>query len=360
MAAGLLGCGTHTASVFDRDGAKLMDLDDIMEIEYTRKLDTMSDAHVIVGRNGSCCDLLGQIRPWRHELVIYRTAPGQPQRPVWSGPIVVPDFGGPDTVLQAYDAWAWLYRRDIRSLVTASGDLSDVGWALIEHGLEHPDGGLDETKIRRFLDKRAAGVHGAREWEADAGSVGRELVRLCQGALNATFVGPRLILWGPYPLSRTAFLQDSNFLDPLRVKLDGWAMVTRAIVRGKGFTEVCGGTDPYYGLLEGEVSEDAMTDPQDGHELACLEVATRGHPPMVLSVPNGARLAPDAPVTVDELVPGVEIPVWSKQTCLEVNANLILTELRVTDDHQGEQVAVTLAPGTVLGDPQPDFTGEVM
>src|SRR5690606_21649777 len=217
-----------------------------------------------------------------------------------------------------------------------------------------------ETGIRRHLDKRAAGVPGAREWEDDDGSVGQELRRLCQGALNATFLGPRLVLWGPYPLSRTALLQDANFLDPLSVKLDGWAMVTRAVVRGKGFTATCGGTDPYYGLLEGEVNDDSMTDRRDGQELACLEVATRKQPPLVLSIPDGARLAPDAPVTLDELVPGVEIPVWSKATCLEVNVDLVLTRLKVTDEPTGERVQVALAPGTVLGDEQPDFTpGEV-
>lgn len=357
---GLLGCGTHTASVWDRDGQKLLDLDDIRFVQYSRELDTHSEATVTVGRGGSCCSMLGMVRPWRHNLVIYRTAPGQPQHEVWSGPIIEPEFGRDETTIYARDAWAWLDRRDIRETVTASGDLSDVGWALIDHGLTHPDGGLDETGIRRHLDKRAAGVPGAREWEDDDGSVGQELRRLCQGALNATFLGPRLVLWGPYPLSRTALLQDANFLDPLSVKLDGWAMVTRAVVRGKGFTATCGGTDPYYGLLEGEVNDDSMTDRRDGQELACLEVATRKQPPLVLSIPDGARLAPDAPVTLDELVPGVEIPVWSKATCLEVNVDLVLTRLKVTDEPTGERVQVALAPGTVLGDEQPDFTpGEV-
>src|SRR5690606_1108667 len=164
---GLLGCGTHTASVWDRDGQKLLDLDDIRFAQYSGELDTHSDATVTVGRGGACCSMLGMVRPWRHNLVIYRTAPGQPQHEVWSGPIIEPEFGRDETTIYARDAWAWLDRRDIRETVTASGDLSDVGWVLIDHGLTHPDGGLDETGIRRHLDKRAAGVPGAREWEDD-------------------------------------------------------------------------------------------------------------------------------------------------------------------------------------------------
>lgn len=359
MAGGRLGCGTHTVLVRDRQGGQTVTvLDDVLTVEYGRQLDTHSDASVTVGRNGSCCARLGTIRPWRHELVIFRSEGGRTGE-VWSGPIGVPDFGRADTIIPARDSWAWLDRRRVRSTVQAEGDLADVAWALVEHGLLHPGGGLDETGIRQHVDIRRAGRHGRRTWQPDAGYVGSALRELCRGAVNATFLGPRLVLFGETPLSRTATMQDKHFLDEIRVKLDGYAQITAATVRGKGVTVTCGGTDPYYGLLEGEISDESIKDREDARDMACTEVATRKHPPLVLSLPDGAQLSPEAPVTLDQLVPGVLMPVWSRETCLEVNADLIITGVKVVDGRDGEQVNVSLAPGTALDEPPDDFTSEV-
>ncbi|WIX76016.1 hypothetical protein QRX50_31655 [Amycolatopsis carbonis] len=343
-----LGCGDHKAAIYDRcEGQKLVDLDDITALSWGRALDTYSSALVTVGRAGSCCDLLTNMRSWRHELVIWRN-----NRQVWSGPIVRPVFGAGETTIAARDRWAWLDFRAVRADMTLTGDLTDIAVKLIEHGLTHPDGDFDdETCILAFLEAIPSGVYGSRDFKALQSMVGAELRNLTRGPLNATFLGRRLVLFGPKPLSRTAMLQDKDFMDELTVVEDGLSAVTRAYVAGQTVTATAGGTDPYYGLLEQIYQDQTVTTQFDAQTLAQAQVDTNRWPPLVISVPDGVQLAPDAPVDIDELVPGTEVPVWSSATCREVNQNLVLTKLDVTvSPDQGERGAVTLAPGTALSE----------
>src|SRR5690625_2079097 len=84
---------------------------------------------------------------------------------------------------------------------------------LLQHALTHPDGGGDETCILADLDARETGVLTDVEYKAYQRSMGAELRNLVRGPLNATFLGRRLVLFGPQGLGRTAMLQDKDFLD---------------------------------------------------------------------------------------------------------------------------------------------------
>lgn len=339
-----LGCSTHRAAIYDRcESTKVADLDDIVAVRWERVLDGHSEAVVEVGRNGSCCAALDRVRTWRHELVIWR---GNEQ--VWSGPLMLPEYGVNSSMLRARDRWTWLDAHAIRRDMEISGDYTDVAVELLEHALTHPDGGGDETCILPFLDARPTGVWTDVEYKANQRTMGAELRNLTRGPLNATFVGRSLVLFGPQPLSTTAVLQDKDFLTDLTVVEDGFAFATRVIVVGEGVTASCGGTDPYYGLVERIINDNTITSVRGARALACAELEVASQPPLVVSVPTGAQLAPDAPVTISELIPGVEVPVWSKRTCREVNQHLVLTQLVVEETAEGEKVMVTLAPGGAL------------
>lgn len=338
----MLGCGTHRAAVFDRcESAKVADLDDVISGEWERLLDSASQATVEVGRNGDCCRALDQIVPWRHELVIWRD-----DEQVWSGPLMDPEYGSDSTVLRAQDRWAWLDVHAIREDMELSGDYTDIAARLLRHALTHPDGGEDETCILPALDARATGVLTDVEYKAYQRSVGAELRNLVRGPLNATFLGRRLVLFGTEGLGSTAMLQDKDFLAEVTVVQDGYGFATRVIVVGDGVVGACGGTHSYYGLVERIINDSTITSTRGARALACAELEASKHPPLVVSVPNGARLSPSAPVTITELVPGVEVPVWSSDTCRTVNQNLVLERLRVSWDSGGEEVAVTLSPGS--------------
>lgn len=337
-----LGCGTHRAAIFDRcESAKVADLDDIAHVMWQRVLDGHSESVVEVGRNGSCCRALENVRAGRHELVIWRDG-----EQVWSGPLMRPEFHADGTILRARDRWVQLDGHAIRRDMELSGDYTDIAVTLLEHALTHPDGGVDETCILADLDARATGVLTDVEYKAYQRTMGAELRNLVRGPLNATFLGRRLVLFGPEGLGRTAMLQDKDFLDDITVVEDGYALATRVIVVGDGVIGACGGTDPYYGLWERIIQDNTITSQRGAEALACAEL--NQHPPLVVSVPNGAQLSQNAPVAISELVPGVEVPVWSQRTCREVNQNLVLTRLQVEQDEQGERVMVTLSPAGEL------------
>lgn len=350
MGTGTLGCCVNTAAIWDRcERTKIVDLDDVTCLEWGRELDDLSDATVTVGRNATCCELFDKVRTWRHQLVISRCG-----RPVWSGPILRTTYNADDTVFEAVDPLAWLDRRLVRADAERCGSLTDIARELITEALTHPDGAADETCL--LFDYRGCGHSGCRKYEACKSTTAAELRTLARGPFNFTAVGRRIVLWcGGATLGRTTMLQDKNFLGDLSVVEDGYELATAVCVQGKAVTAYCGGTDPYYGLIEVTIKDDTITTETDAMALACQEVAARNRPPLVLSVPDGIRLDPTAPVTMDELVPGVLIPVWSSSTCRTVSEDMALTRVRVTqgcsDDHGAdESVAITVAPAASIGE----------
>jgi hypothetical protein len=349
MAGKLLGCGVNTASIWDRlERRKLVDLDDVTCLEYSRELDDLSDATVTVGREGECCAVLDQVRSWRHALLIHRDG-----QLAWSGPILRPEYATTETVISAVDRGAWLDRRLVRTTREECGGLTDITRAVIEEALTHPDGAADETGLE--VEYRACThTDTCREFEACRSTSAAELRNLARGPLNFTVLGRKMLVWcGSDAIGRTAMLQDKDFMGELTVIEDGYQLATAVCVQGDGVQAYCGGTDPYYGLVEVTIKDDSITTAAAAMQLACQEVAARSQPPLVLSVPDGIRLDPRAPVSFDELVPGVTIPVWSSATCRTVQQDMALTRVRVrqgcSDEGGEEEVSVTVAPVASIG-----------
>lgn len=349
IGAGTLGCCYNTAAIWDRcERTKIADLDAVTCLEWSRELDDLSEGSVTVGRNGSCCEVFDRIRPWRHQLVINRCG-----KQVWSGPILRTTYNADDTVFEAVDPLAWLDRRLVRETVELCGSLTGIAQQLVEQAMEHPDGAADETCLT--FDYRGCTHTGCRKYEACQTTAAAELRSLARGPFNFTVVGRRVVMWcGGATLGRTTILQDKDFMGLISVVEDGYAQATAVCVQGKGVTAYCGGTDDYYGLIEVPIKDDTITTEADAMAMACQEVAARKRPPLVLSVPDGIRLDPRAPVTMEQLVPGVLIPVWSSSTCRTVSEDMALTRVHVqqgcSDDHGGDEVvSITVAPAASIG-----------
>lgn len=345
-----IGCGTHTAVIIDRDtGHTTVQFDRPIRTEWSRVRDTNSTARVQVPTAG-CCEQLASVRPWRHELVIYRDGVQ-----VWQGPLTQPVSWSDVATIVADDPWSWLDVRYPREDVEISGDLTSIAQRLIAIGLTHPDGVPDETGVLDHVQVRPAGVWGEREFEAYRSSVGASLRSLCGGGMHATFVGRRLVLAGQQPLGRLpAVLQDQDFVGGVSVTYDGYAAASRVIVLGAdGVTAAYGRTDPYYGLIERVISDSTITDHGSALELARIEAGAGMPPPAVVSLGDNAILAEGAPVSIEQLVPGVVVPIWTTETCFTADSDMILDRVRVVEDEQGETVAITVSEHSV-------WTGETI
>ncbi|GAA3840288.1 hypothetical protein GCM10022403_085670 [Streptomyces coacervatus] len=77
------GCGVHSANVVDRDGSGVTPANTLISIDWSRVLDDVSTAHVVINPDGDCCAQLGNVRAWRHKLVLARDG-----ATVWEGPIM--------------------------------------------------------------------------------------------------------------------------------------------------------------------------------------------------------------------------------------------------------------------------------
>lgn len=107
---GRLGCGTPTVFITTRCSGFMtcqFDLHTIINLTWTRRMDDVSEAEVVIGITGdsaqSCCECLSIVEPFCHELHIWRDA-----EEVWVGPIEAIRYERDRVTIKARDSLAWL------------------------------------------------------------------------------------------------------------------------------------------------------------------------------------------------------------------------------------------------------------
>src|ERR1044072_4602320 len=104
-----VGCASHTIQINDRDGGVILggSTGTLISVDYTRVLDDASTAVVVIGMSGpDCCDQLGNIRTWRHQLWIQRDG-----QFMWSGYITEINWSYDRVTVTATDIIGLLDRR---------------------------------------------------------------------------------------------------------------------------------------------------------------------------------------------------------------------------------------------------------
>lgn len=341
---GPLGCPeTYTVAFHDNKGAiPLGEALECSDVQWGRALDDTSTAEVTVPISSvECCSTMASVHTWCNDMSIYRD-----DALVWQGPVTTLDHGRDDTKVSAQDVTAWLFRAEIRNTIdytVATGlgaaDLSTIARALLVDGLADFD-----PDLLVYLQTTPSGVVGERLYDALQGYVGDELKELARTGIDFTALGHRIIIGPEAAFARLAQLQDEDFIGELRVVEDGTAAVSKAIVIGEGVTAVSGGVG-VCGKLTRLEKEDQIKDLPSAQAEADSLVSAGTPTPLVLDVPDGVQLSPEAPVGIMDLVPGVVIPVASTMTCRQVNTDLRLLKLSVSySSSGGEQVKVSLAP----------------
>lgn len=342
--AGPLGCpDSYSVAFHDNTGAT--PAGSVLEasaVEWGRLLDDTSAAKVTVPiADTACCDVMQNVRTWCNDLSIYRD-----QGLVWQGPVTLLDHGRDDSTASAQDVTAWLFHTEVAQKIdttTATGtgplDLARIAERLIREGLFEFDPG-----ILTYLNVTDSGILGEYIYEALQTYVGDELKELARTGIDFTALGHMLIIAGEIPFARLPQLQDEDFMGELRVIEDGLSAISKAIVLGEGVTATSGGVGPC-GKLTRIAKEEAMKGMASAQAEADSLVMAGSPTPLVLQVPDGVQLSPEAPVGIMDLVPGVVIPVASTTTCRTVNTDLRLNALSVSYTRDaGEVVKVTLAP----------------
>lgn len=347
--AGILGCGVYEIGVFERGGATMIGSLPFDSLAWARDLDAVSEATLqitgISGAGAACCALLGSIKPWQHELAMYRDGTR-----VWAGPITTIDVLGEVATISARDVMQWMWIRRLRhDHAFVATDLATIFQAYVTDALT-----LDNS-MGLVVVPTPTGVTGDRSVLALQHMIaGDQLDELSRTGVDWTTIDRSVFVGGtvtPYPLPPTGrlVLIDDSFQTPPRVTTDGMQMATDWVVRGAGggdgpdpvFGEA-GGLSATFGLVDRvETNEEILDSPSAAAQAASRLALTGGGATVV----SEGILSPDAGVTIDQLVPGLPVELRLVNPCLQILVDYRLASVKVTAGAtQDEQVTLSFQP----------------
>lgn len=221
------------------------------------------------------------------------------------------------------------------------------------------------ANVLPFLDVRAStAVPGGLLTDARVTAfqmyVGEHLKNLARGGLDFTTVGRALTVWdSAYELGRTRPLTDADFLGDVVVIASGGdqASIGHIVAQGEeqedGTTIIpvgsAGGVDPFYGVwndLRTREDEDEAATQQALNTQARRILSGRKRTPLQIIAPSGIRLG--VGLTIDDLIPGVILPVRATMNLKPVSQDQVLDRVTVNETANGETIDVALSPAGEL------------
>ncbi len=386
---GILGCPENYEVIVFEENANLNPLtgvanfgrtigvlDGWVELRWDRRLDDISAAEIQIETNADCCTsgFISELHAWHHGVAIYRDG-----MLVWNGPILLIEATRTRVTITANDISVLLTKRLLSRDLCFSNDVMvcTAGIGGIVYGPQAPEivaQRLIEEALR--VDDHGAFVEvqsvGTAIYEASykqyGGPVFDLLQQLASEFINWTVLGRRIVisiggLRTTTGLSRTATLTCDDFVnDEFKTTEDGYATLTQDIqiadpivVGGVELTNIgiaqvfddpTEVADPYYGLLQGvQKANEALalgSDPEAAIAAAALNVVQGAYPPPVTLSAEGLQIAATAPITIEELVPGVIIPIFADCLCRPLAQEFVLAKVEVTVNVNGESVVPTL------------------
>lgn len=374
-----LGVGELRAFVFKRGGLFTVDqITPVSSISWSRPRDDIGQANVTTNGYGSRADFYANLHTWIYELVIFRD-----DERIFEGPITRIAYTVDGVELEAKDVMGWVYRRIIRQGYNDSyrlvngvvqGDFTVVERAarIIQNALAP-----DDPNILPYLttfnysddagESRVVAPYTKTAWE--------EVDDMAANAgLDYTTIGRRIILNDTHrPVGRLAEMRDENFLSSPIVTEYGMQLATHyGVTNGSGLFGVAEQDKSVYGLVELLSSAYGETDAASDQVLtseakaelektltsqADRNIASRYPAPVVVRVPDNSALDPRTNIGINDLVPGVWIPVRTQYTGRKLSQwqKLDLVSGEQTGE-SAETVKVTMSPAPNQGE-DPDAEG---
>lgn len=366
-----LGTGNNRAFLYDRGGKRRMgEISPCRLVRWSRQRDDMSNATVFTSGTGpGCCDMLSDVEPGRHELVIYRD-----DDRVWEGPVTRVAWGRNEVEIEARDVWQYAYRTVIRQKY--SNGYPNIMWVqdraewIMRGEMEYRNTKFGLNVLEHLVIPHTEDTKTARITLAYQKTVWEEIDDMAARAgLDYTCLGRSMIVYDTnLVLGKIKPLTEVDFLGEITVTAYGQELVTySAVTDGQGRWGDAGGEDPYYGLVdvlntafeEGQTAEqgsgggtaDGSAGQSGPTEQGMRDQAARnliGHnpTPITVRVPEGVRLNPATDVTVNDLCPGVWVDLRATLTCRNVQQMQKLDYVQVEQTEAGETVSVKLVPAT--------------
>lgn len=367
---GSLGCGQYEVYFKTRGGDTFScRARNITSLTWGRLLNDTSEASVtlaLAGQDSDCCECIGSINPWEHEISIYRDG-----EETWCGPIVNGsiDLDAMTAQFDAKDLFSWtdmrwieLYNMDYE--LDDDTELSLVwDWILTHAYNQDPwnmSWNLGKTGIP-LTEKFYPGFFDPDRWGGLYPNAGNELRTLVKSGLDFTVIRRNLIGGDIQinPPSQLPLLIDNHWAKLPVITIAGGTMATEVGVAGGnggygGWEDdqmwIERPQDEYrsrFGLLQKFFTESSLDD-EDTTNLPnaitqeAFNLRELKKQPFVYI--TGGQLAPDSPVDFDTLIPGAVVRVSLTQTCRTIQDDYRLTRVSVTFDGSGEKVSLELTP----------------
>jgi hypothetical protein len=362
-----LSCVTHTAFLFDRGGRKQIGaLGPLSRVKWERRRDDISVGTVWIATvSPECAEVLGLAETNRMELVIFRG-----KRRVWEGPVNRITYQGSSVEIEAKDMMYYVQRTIMRN----------------EYDNRYPNVGSVLDRIERIMNAEMARkealdpstnllphvqyIHvttpGIHEAQTSSHTLPYEYTVFqhidnyaWRGGVDYTVVGRSILFFDVHErIGQTPMVTRDDFIgDPIITQYGAELSTYVAMTDGKGHWGEAGGIDPYYGEWEvlhqaydensGEPGEEPP-DPPSVAEMTSQAIRSQKQgqrPALVVRIPDNTRLNPNGVLTVDDLTPGVWIPLTATLPGRTVSQMQKLDSMTVEETAEGgETVRVVLSP----------------
>lgn len=387
---GILGCVLdYEIMVTARCGSpKLCELSEfVTSVKWQRTLDNISQATVIIAKTGDfyspCCQCIGDIEPWCHELQIIRNGEF-----VWTGPIYEVDENVETVTITARDVLSWL---DVRFFPNGNvnGDsfdfsanplpVTEIAREIIVFGtagkydpVHFPNITLldcDPCISQNLIIYPSTTTYGAKFTALD-GTAFSMLQTLNKYTLDFTTFGRSIILGkiASFVTNPVVVLTSEMILGDISFKKDGSLFGDRFYMRFSGDDQgvaVCDTIIPppltvpcpavvdapnfyCHGLVERQIQDSIGNTSnivaQDLGEQEYIPLAGI-RAPRTIDFKSGATLSPETPLGINEIIPGSLIKTSLTSFCIDQGIqNFRLTDLNVSMDAQGETVQISMSP----------------
>lgn len=365
----------HVVYVMDRGGRRRIGiLDSVSQVQWSRERDAVSEATVRIAMD-DCSDqreLLEGIEPHRTEILIYRG-----RERVWEGvvwrttdhPLYFEIFAKDVFAYVLYTplsrVWSNRYP-DTAEMTTRIGDMllyelttahtvpDPAGGAplIVEpwEALDPPVNLIEHIVIHHWPNEARTSDYTA-PFEMTVGQYIQSKART--GGIDYTVIGRAIHIWDTSrAIGETRPVTSADFDGDVIVTAYGADHTTFAYsVTEDGRYGVAGVPDNYYGpwaTIYPVYNEDETEPPTDAdlNSQAQRNVTGRIPVPVEVRIPDNSTIRLDDSLTINDLVPGVRVPLVAEGNVRTINQPQKLQRVRVTDDGTGEKVQVTLTPAT--------------
>lgn len=361
MATGLYGgaCAElHTVYIYDRGGMdRVAQIVDVSSVRWTRDRDGISEALIRV--EGRACseqaEMLAAIEPKRSEVVIFR---GDSR--VWEGPVWRVGWHSNFVEIDARDIFAYIMETplsqaynnaypNITEVTTRINNILQIEmqrWEFLDPTVNI----LPHLQIHHFPNEAKTSAN-TKAFEM---TVGEHIAHLAHyGGIDYTCVGRALHVWDvSRSLGRTRMVTEADFFSEVIVTAYGADMAASVYVIGEdGKYGQAHQASGYYGpwtkilTAYNEEGSDGPTQAELNSQ-AQRGLSGRLPVPVEVRVPDNSGIRLDESLTIDDLVPGVQVPLLATLNARQLSQMQKIDHVVVEETPEGENVQVTLTPAT--------------